>query len=381
MADFPAYSDLLRIARDEALANNNVLTREVIERDGTDANSIIAAAAAVGDDNAGQLTQANAKLFFSTCRGNEIDLLAQDRYQGQIPRKTASPGVTTATFTLPAPPSIGFSIPKGTTLLTADGRVWETLIQSSFPTSVSFIDVPVQSILAGSDQQIVGGPNGLTSITSEIIGAPAGLVVSNALASAGAADDEEDDDYIQRCQNFYAVSRRGILKAIEQGALQVPGVRTATAFETDRINELVISDAFTPVLLNATTIPVSYETQSDALASAVQAILPDWRCGGIQVIVTVANVVIQAISMLLSFRAGFDPNVASETAKNQMMAYVNGLRPGQNFVYQDAIDVLRLVPGLVVNGNEIISPSGDIIVTAALQVLRTDVSIITVGGQ
>ena len=379
--DVATYTDLLRIARDEALANNNVLTREVIERDGTDANSVIAASAAVGDDLGGQLTQANAKLFFSTCRGNEIDLLAQDRYQGQVPRKTASPGIVTATFSLPAPPAIGFSIPQGTTLSTADGRGWVTLAQATFPTSVSFIDVPAQSVLAGSNQQIVGAPNGLTSITGSIPGAPAGLTVTNALASAGADDDEQDDDYVQRCQNFYAVSRRGILAAIEQGALMVPGVRTAKAYETDRFVELVIADAFTPVLLNATTIPASYQAQSNALAANVQAILPDWRCGGIQVLVTIANVIIEPISMLLSFRAGYDASAASNGAKAQMMAYVNGLRPGQNFVYDDAINILRLVPGLVVNGNEIISPAGDVIVTAALQVLRTDVSLITVGGQ
>ena len=377
--DFPSYQDLIRVARDEALANNSVLTKEVIERDGTDANSIISASAAVGDDLSGQLTQANAKLFFSTCRGNEIDLLAQDRFQGELPRNTASPGVTTATFSLPAPPSSSFAIPQGTTLSTADGRGWITLAQATFPTSTSSISVPVQSVLAGSNQQIVAGA--LTSITGSIPGAPGGLTVTNPLASAGAGDDEQDDDYIQRCQNFYAVSRRGILAAIEQGALKTPGVRTAYAYETDRFVELVIADAFTPVLLNATTIPVSYQTQSDALASSVQAILPDWRCAGIQVVCTIANVTILAISMLLSFRAGYDPNAAANSAKTGMMAYVNGLRPGQNFVYADAINILRLVPGLVVNGNEIISPAGDVVVTVALKVLRTDVSLITVGGQ
>ena len=376
--DFPTFSDLERVARDEALANNNVLTKEVIERHGTDANSLIAASAAVGDDLSGQLTQANAGLFFSTSRGNQLDLLAADRFQGELPRKTAAPARVTARFFLPVAPGTGFSIPSGTTVSTADGRVFRTLAQATFPNTVTFIDVVTQSVLAGLNQQIVAGS--LTSITGTIAGAPTTLQVTNLLASFGADDDEQDDDYKRRCQSFYPSTRRGTLAAIEQGALTVPGVRSATAYEGDRFVGLIVADAFVAQLINATAIPANYQVQSDALANTIQTTLKSWRGGGVQVVITIAVVNLVPITLLLRYRSGFDVNVASDDAKAKIMGYVNGLKPQEPFIYNDAIEALRRVPGLIVTGHEIISPNGDVI-PMALEVLRTDLSLITVGGQ
>ena len=49
---------------------------------------------------------------------------------------------------------------------------------------------------------------------------------------------------------------------------------------------------------------------------------------------------------------------------------MNALPPGATFSRAEASDMLRLVPGLIVSGDEVISPTGDV-VPLTLQVLRT----------
>ena len=44
--DFPNFQTLFQIARNEALARNSSMTRDAIEREGSDANIMIAAAVA-----------------------------------------------------------------------------------------------------------------------------------------------------------------------------------------------------------------------------------------------------------------------------------------------------------------------------------------------
>lgn len=381
--DFPTFTDLFRVARDEALAKNSALTRDIIERDGSDANALVAAGVAVGDSVTGQLIKVNAALFLDSSKGKDLDRLVFDRYQ--LLRKAASPAITSVDWTTTAPNPSNFDIPAGTQVQTSDNRVFATQVQVTFPAgSTGPIPVNVQSVLAGLNQQVRA--NTINNIVGVITGSPADLKVNNPSASAGADDEESDDDLRDRARRFYATSKRGTLKAIELGAVAVPGIRKATAFEVIDVNavparlvELVVADAFTDQLVDSTTLPPTYAAQAVAVTNAVQAGLLEVRAAGIQVFVTLATVDILGIQLSLRYRSGSDIDAATTAAKVAMVTYTNNLNPGATWDYSDAIDKLRTVPGLIVLGGEIISPAGDVVPASTLHVIRTSISYTTVG--
>lgn len=386
MADFPTFQDLFRVARDEVLTRNSALRREIVERPGADANALVAAGAITGDEVTGQLIRVQAGLFLDTAKREFLDRLVFDRYQ--LKRKPATPAIGEVQFTSPAPAVIGFNISIGTRLSATDGKIFVTVADVAYPLgSTGPITVPVQSVLAGLNQQ--ARPDTITSIRDLPTSAPGDLAVNNALATAGASDEETDDALRERAKTFYTTARRGTLKAIERGALDVLGVRTSTVFEAlevdgtpARVVNLVVSDEFTEQLINATTVPPEYDLQAAAIAIAIQAELQEVRAGGIQVSVTVAVVQLLSVTLSLRFRAGADIAAAAIQARVEIVNYTNSLAPGDVWDRTTANDRLRSVPGLVVigSGAEIFVPAGNVI-PGALEVIRTSLGLVTIGNE
>lgn len=379
MADFPTFQDLFRVGRDEILSRNSALTRQVIERQGSDANVLNASASAVGDEVVGQLTEVEAGLYLDSAQGVALDRLVFDRYG--LTRKPAGPALGSVSFTTTAPAPGAFSIPVGTRLSTVDGRQFITTAAGSFAAgSTGPVLVAVRSTLAGSSQQAAVGT--ITSLISQLSGQPADLVVANPLATAGATDEEKDDSLRDRARRFFVTARRGTAAAIEAAALGVTGVQTATIIEIldafgrpAKTLELFVSDAFTESLVNVSPTPASYQAQSQVLANVVFQALDDARAAGIFVKVTVAKVTLQAVSLGLRFLSGVDVDEVAIQARAQIVNTINALPPGQPVVIATLIDALRLVPGLFVTGQEILSPAGDV-VPGQLEALRTSLSLV-----
>lgn len=383
MADFPTAPDLLRIARDEVLGKNSSLTREIVDRAGSDANALMAASVAVADAVVGQLIRVTAANNIDNAKGKDLDRLLFDRFQ--MLRKDASPGITNGQLTLPTAAPASFAVPEGTQFLTSDGKLWVSTAQRTFPAgSAGPVNVPVQSALAGLAQQIRAGS--LTRVVSTIVGAPAGLAVTNADASSGADDAELDESFRARGKLFYRTARKGTLAAIESGALAVQGVRTARVFEvTDsggpaRLVELVVADAFTEQLVNATTLPTSYETQSQLLAARVAAGLSDVRAAGIGVVVTVGSVQLIGVTLGLRFRASVDVEATSAAARAAVVSFINALAPGETLVISDLEQALGVVPGIVLLGGEVLAPTLDV-TPATTVALRTSDALVVVTAE
>jgi hypothetical protein len=361
MADFPSTPDLLRIARDEVLLKNSALTRDIVDRAGSDANALTAASVAVGDAVVGQLIRVSAALAVATAKGADLDRVLFDRY-GLI-RKDAAPALGNVELTLPSAAASNFAIPAGTQFRTSDNKVFASTAQRTFLAGSSGpLSVPVASVLAGLSQQARAGT--ITSIVDTISGAPAGLACTNAEATSGAADGELDEAFRARGKLFYSTSARGTIPAIEAGALAVAGVETARAFEVidtngfgGRLVDLVVADAFTQQLVNATSIPGSYETQSQALAVAVRAGLTNVKAAGIGVTVRVANVQLVGVTLGLRFRAGVDVDAASAAARSVVVSFINSLAPGVTLVIVDLEAALAVVPGIQVLGGEVLAPT------------------------
>ena len=382
--DFPTHRDLFRIARDEVLLKNGHLTKEIIEREGTDANAVTAASAGVGDEVVGQLVSVQTGLFLDTAKGTKLDRLAWDRHWQSV-RKAAAPARVDVEFSNPTAVATSFTIPVNTHLKSTDGKQFVTTAARVWPAGASGpITVPVQSVLAGLDQQVRAGT--ITSILDTITNAPGTLTVTNPLASAGADNGEDDDAFRTRTRAVYKTIRRGTQAAILLGVLSVPGVRTAEVFEVvgsvgqpARLVQAVVADAFTEQLIDETTLPATYTTQSQVLAEDVRVGLEDIRACGIQVHILVANVVLIGVTLALRFQAGADVDAAAAGARSAIVSYVNDLVPGETFVVQDAEDALRTVPGLIVTGGEVYSPAGDV-VPSMLEVLRTSFSMVALGS-
>lgn len=380
--DRPTYQDLFRIGR-TTITSGSQITTAVVDREGSDANILVATAASIGDEISAQVARVGGSAFLDTATGADLDRLVFDRYS--LSRKPASAALGVVRFSLGgASPVANFLIPAGTLLSTADGRQFVTLFDDTFLSTSTFLDVNVRSVLAGSSQ--MAAANSITSIISYPPSAPAGLTVNNQLATAGGNNQESDSEYRARARIFYTTLRRGTRAALEQAALAVPGVRTARAFEIlndaggpGGIVELVISDGYTDALANTgSTIP-AYDAQSDALAAAVVETLDDVRACGVFVRCRVAQVILQPVILQLSFIAGANVDTVAGLARAAIVNYVNQLQPGDDFVLTDANAILNSISGLAFNASAIASPTGNV-VAGNYQVLRTNLALVTAGA-
>ncbi len=384
--DFPNFPTLFQIARNEALVRNSSLTVDAIDREGSDANILVATACAAADEVVGQLTVTTAGLFLDSANGDALDKLLFDRYG--LVRKVASAAVGSVAFSLPAPAASAFNIPVGTQLTSTEGLKFETTAPTLFPAgSAGPVYVAVRSQLAGANQQAKAGT--ITNITGTIPFSPSGLTVTNPIATAGASDRESDTDFRERGRAFFTTVQRGTLSAITQGALAVPGVVSASTYETydsaggpNKRVICVIADKYTDTLANYSVVPPTYEAQSKVLAQNVFNALEAYRPAGVFVQVQLAQVVPQPIVMSLSFQAGVDINAVATAARAAVANYINSLQPGQSLYLSALIQVLQGTSGLIVTGDEIVSPANVIVSTdplvyvQPLQVLRTTLALV-----
>lgn len=383
--DYPNFNTLFQVARNEALLRNTSLSRDAIEREGSDANIMVASACAAADQVVGQLTLTSAGLFIDSAQGDALDRLLYDRYG--LTRKVAAAAVGSVKFYTTAALVSPLSIPAGTQVGTADGIVFETVEPALFPAGTTELYVGIRSLLAGANQQARIGT--ITSLLSPITGAPSDLKLTNPIATTGAMDRESDASFRGRGQAYFTSLQKGTLSAITQGALAVPGVASARAIEVldaqGQANKrvlCVITDQFTDALANYGSVPPAYETQSQQLAQTVFNALESYRPAGVFVAVQVAQVVLVPVSLALSFKAGANINSVAVTARAAIVNYINSLAPGDELYLSPLQTVLQGVDGLNVTGYEIASPpvisgtSQPLINANPLQVLRTSLSIV-----
>lgn len=381
MADFPTFQDLFRISRDEALIRSNALTRQIVEREGTDANAMVAVGPNVGDAVVGQLIRVTAAIYLDTAAEEDLDRLVFDRYN--IRRKPAAPGRGEVEFSTAVNNPAPFTIDADTKISTFDGRVFLVVLPVTFPSGTTGpISVPVISQLAGLTQHASIGT--ITNLTDNPIGAPTDLVVTNSLATFGAGDQETDAELRARARLFYTTAFRGTGKSLERGALGIPGIRTAKHFEgTDeclapaRWCELVIADQLTIELAKIDQTPPGYDEQSRQIVNEVRAVLENFRACGMLVVITLAVVRLIGITLSLRYRNGFDINLMGVLAKAQTVNYVNSLRPGDDFIIADLETALMTIPGLEILGGEVVIPATDLVATVT-EVFRTEISLVLV---
>ena len=378
--DRPTYADLFSIARNQLLLANPRLT--AVDREGSDANALVASIAAVGDEVAQQVAYVAAASFLDTATGLNLDRLVFDRYG--LVRKPAAAALGTVQFTSATGAASTFAIPVQTKLVTADGTQFETTQPATFTLgSNGPVTVPVRSVLAGTTQQ--AGIGEINTLLSPVPGAVADLAVTNALATAGAADPETDAELRERARRFFTTVQRGTLASIEQAARGVPGVRYAAAFEdVDAYGQqtgyvsLAVTDQYTDTLALLGTVPPAYEAQSQQLAERVALAVDQARAAGIYVATIVAQVVLQPVTLRLRVKAGFDTQAVSLEARSVCVQVVNALAPGASLTVSALEAALANVNGLYFVGDEVVLPSATVVPTP-LQVIRTNLQLVVAG--
>ena len=372
--DRPTYADLFSIARNQLLLANPRLT--AVDREGSDANALVASIAAVGDEVAQQVSYVAAASFLDTATGLNLDRLVFDRYG--LVRKPAAAALGTVQFTSATGAASTFAIPVQTKLVTADGTQFETTQPATFFLgSNGPVNVPVRSVLAGTTQQ--AGVGEINTLLSPVPGAVADLAVTNALATAGAADPETDTELRERARRFFSTVQRGTLAAIEQAARYAAAFEDVDAYgqQTGYVS-LAVTDQYTDTLANLGTVPAAYAEQSQQLAAQVALAVDQARAAGIYVQTVVAQVVLQPVTLRLRVKAGFDTSSISLQARSVCVQTVNALAPGAELTVAALEAALANVNGLYFVGDEVVLPTATVVPTP-LQVIRTNLQLVVAG--
>lgn len=384
MADFPSAQDFFRLGRTEMLVRNGRLSPEEIDRVGSDTNNLVASASAMADECIGQLASVRADLYVGTARGDALDRLITDRYPDLI-RRQAAPSYGYETFTFSPAVVSAFSIPDATVFSTADGVQFISVGTTAVAIGATTARVPIRSILAGSSQKAQTGK--INSLISVIAGAPAtGTTVSNLSATFGGEDKETDGDYAVRYKLHYLAARRATVGAIEQAVLAIPGIVKATVFENlDSLGrpigyvQVVVADSYTEQFVTASTVPATYATQLANLTIQIDRVLLEWRAAGVGVVVKFAAVVLQSVRLVLTYSAGADAESVNAVVLSRVVQHINNLVPGGTLLLEDLRQIMRTTSGVYYTGNEIITPTGDIVPLPG-QVLRTSTTFTTFGS-
>ncbi len=351
--DLPTRLDLYAIGRAFAIQRAKKLDPAQVDTAGSDANLFVGIGSVVADSLVRQLGYRTGALFLDGSDDEDLDRYAYDRYS--ITRKGASPARTTIQVTRPTATAGAGSIPIGTLVQTDTGIEYVTTSISTFSAS-GLVGSPanVRATQSGKATQV--GANAIKRFSKPNLLFDATLVPTNAQAAAGGEDVESDDLFRSRIRDFWRTARRGVIGAIEFGALTVPGVVSAHAVEAltsggypARIVNLFISD--------------SSGVASDALADEVRTALLEYRAAGIAVLVFTSLPTLVDIQLKLSFLAGVDTLLLSGLIQAAVFEFVNSLPVNGPLYVGELYSILQrfVQDGLIPNQASIVLPVGDLV--------------------
>ncbi len=368
MADAPSQRDLFLAGREEAILLPTRFDRAIIDTVGSDVNTILQVAAAMGEEVVRYLQVGLNDSALSTARGEALNRWIFDRYQLvrqqatnarvtlQLSRTNTSPGVT---------------IPRGSTFGTETGERYLTSLDVAFADGA----VGPLEVFATAEETGVAGNVEARTITQVVSPLPDPTVsVTNPEPAAGGGPEESDDAFRERARQFFVTARRATREAIEFGATSVPGV--AQALATENLEPTTGLPGYR-VLLN---IADSAGQANTALADEVERAEDDFRALGVPVLVVPAiPQYIEVIANGLAFTAGANTNEVLQEATNRVLAAVNGIPPGETLRRSDVIRALTETPQLIVPDGSLVEPAGDIIPITGT-VIRTTRDRVQLGG-
>jgi hypothetical protein len=357
----PTYQDLYNVGKAEALDRRPDLTFDV----GDISEFYMASGAAMADFLTSYVTQRVQATFLDGASGDDLTVLADDRYNIQRLFASASTGVLNITRVSGA---LTGTIPAGTVFATAKDTQGNEI---QFTNDVDLGWSPgvlSQNVNATCSSTGASGNVAASTIVSVVTsGLFDTFTVNNAARFAGGAAQEDDGSLRERCRSFTQTLRRGTIAALVYGAIQTAnaGVATASVVENaDGTVSLYVSDAS--------------GSSSPTMTSLVQTEIDNWRAAGIIVNVYGGSLLnITGIDITLTVRAGVNTTAIATNIQAAIVARLAKLKIGES-----------LSPTLIKNAVSTVDPDGilEVVVNspsstqvpAANQLIRTTTGNITV---
>jgi uncharacterized phage protein gp47/JayE len=316
--DFPRYPELFEIAVRAMLAKDNSLTEEVIRTPGTAAYTIASLAATMGQELVYHIARVARDRLLSTAKGEELDRLVYDWFG--LLRKPAAAATCKCKFTC----STTGNLSSGTKVGTTDGKEYILTESLSFSTNGQSLYGTVVCTQTGE----IGNTkaNTIVQFLSQIY--DSNMTVTNEEPAVGGCDAESDESLRERARSFWQVVQRGTLLAIQNGALTIPQVAKASAYETE------ITNTAGSVIGKIVSLAVAAQNQggNQAIVNLVKQELDNWRPAGVYVNIIPCEVVwLNVIQLQISWKVGANVELAKERIKTRIVNFVNNMEPGQIF--------------------------------------------------
>lgn len=368
MADLPSRLDLFALGRDFVIQRAKKIDPGQVDIAGSDVNIIVGVASVMADAVTKQLGYRSAALTLDGSDDDDLDRYAFDRYS-EI-RKGASSALTTGVISRLAATAGAGTVPVGTKVQTTTGVEYITTTSASFGVSDLTSQARLRAVQAGKATQV--GANQIARFSNPGSLFDKNLLITNPEPSAGGEDAEDDETFRARVRDFWRTARRGVLSAIEFGALSVEGVVSAQAIEA-------VSSGGLPARIVVLYIADSSGVASTALAEKVRQQLEDFRAGGIGVLISTSLPLLVNIALRLQFRANVDTETLTDNILASIVEFVNTIPVNGTLSVSGLYSVLERYreDGLLVSKDSLVAPTGDL-VPATGQTIRTTLANITV---
>jgi len=370
--DLPTRPQLFEIGAQDLLTRAETrpygrrITAEQVYLKGSDVNLIAGGASVMAEEVVSQLGRGLSDLTLDGASGSALDRVAFERTCGEVIRLGATPSWVTVQFTRTSVALGAVTQLTGSIVQTTGGVRFITQSDAVFgAASLGPVSVTARAVEAGRIGNVQAGT--ITGFVSTKIDPT--LLVTNPSFAAGGDESESDSRLRARVRLWPKSTRRGTREAIEFGALTVPGVVQATAYE------LLSSPLGVPNGFIALYIADANGQANSALTAAVELALEAYRGFGIWVDVYGGVPFYQAVELDLAYTAGTDTVTAFGNVRRAVVAAINGLPPGQTLEVSLIIAAAKRIAGVIVYDDSVVIPIGDV-VPATGQVIRTKTSIV-----
>lgn len=337
------------------------------------------------------------KTFFDTANGPEVtggpddlETLAVDHFGSAFARPAATNSTGVVTFSRANTDEGDVVIPEGTIVKTepdSDGEAQRFETESEVTMTGTSINATVNAVEAGTDGNVLA--NTVTVIEDALT--DSSVVVTNASAFTGGAEEETDAEYRETIRNLLVALTGATLAAIQGAALEVDGVETATAIENQMVViEYDISTGLPAVGANYFRIPQVILYVADANGTADAALIADVKEAVDEVRAAGVRVDVQAATALeFNWTASIvlnpaGPNYTELSSDPQdiidtMTDYLADLAIGTDFIRATANAAILAIWGPS-GTDDLVSfttttPSGDVSVDADEKIIPGDVEI------
>lgn len=380
MADLPTRQELFDRWRDGALTvpNTRISARE-IDRPGSDLNLQAAAASIMGEEIVRRVARALAGVFEDTAEDDLLDRVIFDRKglprlpaevsvgEIQLARPTSAGGAGTIDGGLP-----GSGPPSPTRIRTNRGIVYSLTQDAAFGAlDLGPITATIQAELAGLASEVddTQSWNFVDTPFDETI------VISNAVETAGGADEELDPRYRARAKDFFPTVRRGTLAAIEFGLLSTSGVDSVSVIE------IIDASSGFPACSGQAFILDALGQSNETLGARGLLNLLEFRSLGIPVVVvpgTPEFINIDFVGTSFDTAIVLDTSQAATDVKSAIVAALNNQQPGRNLLRSTIIAAAKTVEGFVIEDEDLIEPAGTLIPATIDVAFRTRKELISI---